>query len=103
MKHIIQKIKNNYWVLRYLPQTIYFNFHYLPFSQAIHMPILLYKPKFVKLKGSIIIESEKIHTGMIKLGVNNVSIYPNNGISIELDGNIHFKGTCNNLIHSYSV
>ena len=95
MKHIIQKIKNNYWVLRYLPQTIYFNFHYLPFSQAIHMPILLYKPKFVKLKGSIIIESEKIHTGMIKLGVNNVSIYPNNGISIELDGNIHFKGTCN--------
>ena len=95
MKHIIQKIKNNYWVLRYLPQTIYFNFHYLPFSQAIHIPILLYKPKFVKLKGSIIIESEKIHTGMIKLGVNNVSIYPNNGISIELDGNIHFKGICN--------
>lgn len=95
MKHIIQKIKNNYWVLRYLPQTIYFNFHYLPFSQAIHMPILLYKPKFVKLKGSIIIDSEKIHTGMIKLGINNVSIYPNNGISMELDGNIHFKGTCN--------
>ena len=95
MKHIFQKIKNNLWVLRSLPQTIYFNFHYLPYRQARHMPILLYKPKFVKLKGSINIDSDKIHMGMIKLGINNVSIYPNNGISMEIDGNIHFKGTCN--------
>ena len=29
-----------------LLRTIYFNFHYLPFSQAKKMPIYLHKPKF---------------------------------------------------------
>lgn len=95
MNRLAKKIKSNFWVIKYLPQTLYFNFHYLPFKKAIHLPIFLYKPKFVTLKGSINIDSENIHIGMIKLGINNVSIYPNNGIVLEIDGIVNFKGTCN--------
>lgn len=29
-----------------LLRTIYFNFHYLPFSQAKKLPIYLHRPKF---------------------------------------------------------
>ena len=36
--------------LPHLPQSIWFNFHYLPFSQAMKLPILLYKPHFKALK-----------------------------------------------------
>lgn len=48
-----KKFKEILSILRYLPQSIYFNFKYLPIRQAIHLPILLYRPKFKKLSGSI--------------------------------------------------
>lgn len=79
--------------LRSLPASIYFNFHYLPFRQAIRLPILLYKPHFLKLKGTVRIASDKIQTGMIRLGFPTVSLYPNSGIMIENHGGeILFKG-----------
>ena len=46
----INKLKNYSWCLRSLLSSIYFNFHYLPLSQAMKLPILLYKPKFGSLK-----------------------------------------------------
>lgn len=81
--------------LRNIFSSIYFNFKYLPFKQAIRLPILLYKPHFLALKGKITIDSPKITTGMIRLGFHEVSIYPNNGITLELKGKeIIFKGKC---------
>ena len=75
--------------------SIYFNFRYLPFKQAIKLPILLYKPHFLALKGKITIDTPKITTGMIRMGFHNVSIYPNNGVTLELKGErIIFKGKC---------
>lgn len=89
------KICNNRWILRSIFKTIYFNFHYLPFEQAIKLPILLYKPKLLKCKGKIIIEGP-IRFGMIRLGTYNVSLYPNNGIVYENHGGrIYFKGKVN--------
>lgn len=84
-------------ILKYFPyifHIIYFNFNYLPIKQAIKLPILLYKPKFIKCKGNIKIEAKNISFGMIKLGIPIVSVYPFSGISIELLGNVIFKGTC---------
>ncbi len=76
-------------------ESIYFNFHYLPTYQAIKLPILLYKPKFKKLKGKIFIDSPKLKYGMVKLGFEKVSIYPNSGITYEnKGGTIIFKGNC---------
>lgn len=92
MKKIFQKIISNKWVLRSILHTIYFNLKYLPFHQAIKLPILLYKPRLLRLAGSIKIEAENIKFGMIQLGRNIVSFYPNSGITIENEGNIVFKG-----------
>lgn len=92
---MLRKIWNYRWALRSLPYTIYFNFHYLPFNQAIKLPILLYKPHLLKCKGNIIIEG-KIKTGMIILGKYGVSLYPNTGITYENHGGtIVFNGMCN--------
>lgn len=81
-------------MLRSIFSSIYFNFHYLPFKQAIKMPIILYKPKLLKCKGEIKIEG-KIKTAMIQWGKDNVSLYPNSGIVYENHGGtIIFKGEC---------
>lgn len=90
---VIRKIKINKWILRNIFQTIYFNFHYLPFNQAIYLPIWLYKPHFVKCKGSVKIETdEPVRSGMIQLGRLEVGIYPNNGFIWENRGTVIFKG-----------
>lgn len=91
----IKKLWNNRRILRSIFSTIYFNFHYLPFSQAIKLPILLYKPKLLKVKGNIKIEKCKIKFGMIRLGFPTVSLYPNTGIVYENHGGtIVFNGLC---------
>lgn len=76
----------------YLIPSIYFNFRYLPFKQAVMLPILLYKPHFIKLKGKIVIDSEKVRPGMIQMGRLYNTCNPNNGISLDIDGTIIFKG-----------
>ena len=38
-------------VLRYLHMSIYFNFKYLPFRQAVKLPVFLYRPRFGVLGG----------------------------------------------------
>lgn len=95
-KSLISRIWNQRHVLRSLLQTLYFNFHYLPWRQAIHLPILLYKPKLLSTKGKVKICYEgKITYGMIRLGFYHVSIYPNTGIMYENHGGtITFYGRC---------
>ena len=56
LNKIFNKIKRDAWVLRYIIPTIYFNCHYLPFKQAIFLPIYLRKPKLLTLKGKVIIQ-----------------------------------------------
>lgn len=80
--------------LRSLPQTIYFNFHYLPLCQAVKLPILLYKPHLKKLKGTVKIFG-KAKFGVVRLGFPQVSLYQNSGITIENQGGtILFRGRC---------
>ena len=94
---IVGKLLNFIWNRRYIISTIYFNFHYLPFKQAVKLPIILYKPKLYRCKGKVILAPNDgiIRHGMIKLGFNNVSIYPNSGIVWENHGGtIIFRGKC---------
>lgn len=91
MPSILKKLWRNRWVLRSLPSSIYLNFHYLPFRQAVKLPILTYKPKLDSCKGTVTIEGP-IRFGMIKLGAYTVSIYPNNGIMFSNRGKIIFNG-----------
>ena len=55
------------------PFTLFFNFYYLPFRQAIHVPIILYHPTFWALGGKVIIDAPQICFGMIRLGLFNAS------------------------------
>lgn len=93
LKKIYKNWLNNKWILHSLPSSIWFNFHYLPIKQAIHLPILLYKPKLLECKGSIQIDTNQIKFGMIILGKFICSLYPNDGITFENHGGrIIFKG-----------
>ncbi|MCQ2246599.1 MAG: hypothetical protein MJZ69_07425 [Bacteroidaceae bacterium] len=78
--------------LPYLLKSIYFNFKFLPFKQAIKLPILLAKPHFIKLKGKVRIEADYISTGMIRMGALINTCNPNNGITFDINGTIIFKG-----------
>lgn len=94
IKIMNRRLKLIFQILRYLPQNLYINFHYLPFKQAWKIPIMVWKPKFRRLQGEIQILGGGGKTGMIRLGFNHVSIYPNNGILLELRGKIVFHGRC---------
>lgn len=52
LKKILNFLHEISWMKWYLPKTIWFNFHYLPFHQAKHLPILLSRPTFRKLGGA---------------------------------------------------
>ena len=84
------------WALRSLPFSIFFNFWYLPFHQAIKLPILFYKPSFYDLKGTVSFDkSVKIRTGLVQLGLTKCPLYPNTGFVWENHGgNVIFKGRC---------
>lgn len=79
----------------YWPQIIYFNIKYLPISQAVRMPILLYKPHLLKCGGSISIRADKIWFGMIQLGNFRCRLYPNGGFTwVNEGGECVFEGKC---------
>ena len=71
----------------------FFNFHYLPFRQAVKLPILLQKPHFIKLKGKVIIQADRVSFGMIQMGTLVNTCNPNNGITFDIDGTLIFKGS----------
>lgn len=76
-------------------KTIYFNFYYLPFKQAIKLPILLYgKVKLKSMAGTVNIDFINPSFGLIKIGKSIVSLYINRGFSVvwENRGKITFNG-----------
>ena len=83
--------------LRFLFETLLpsigFNLHYLPFRQAIHLPIYIRKPHYHHKKGQIIIDSPRITRGMIRLGELKTLIYPDTGIRWSNLGRVIFHGT----------
>lgn len=82
---ILKRVWRGRRILRYILHSVFFNFHYLPFHEAVKLPILLYKPKLLKLKGTIKIKQEdKIGFGMIRLGFPEVSLYPIQGLYLKI-------------------
>ena len=88
-------MSNKLRLLFSLPKTIYFNFFYLPFNQAIKLPIWLYNVNLHKMRGQVIIDSASIKPGMIKLGNVGNPLYDScNRLTWENRGVVCFKGTC---------
>ncbi len=79
--------------IRVILYSVYFNFRYLPFKQALVLPIFIYKIDFFG-GGKIVIDSLKIKRGMVKLGFRRAATFPNTGLSLLNKGKIIFKGQC---------
>ena len=77
-----------------LPYSLFFNFYYLPFRQAIKMPIILYSPHFWSLKGRVVIDAPQVRFGMIRLGLFNASINNEKGfVWMNEAGTVIFHGS----------
>ncbi len=77
-------------------RTLYFNFKYLPFNQAIKLPILLSSNLCLKkCSGQIYIDAP-VKTGMIQIGFGDVGLFDKKkSRSIwEVSGIVRFKGEC---------
>lgn len=80
--------------LRAFIPSLLFNLRYFPLRQAVKLPILIYKPRLLRLSGGVVLESLEVRFGMIKLGFPTSAVFPNNGITLRIDGTIVFKGKC---------
>jgi len=76
-------LKPSRWVARWHHNwlnpfaTLFFNFHYLPFAQAVKLPVWLYgHPHLMALKGAVEITSSSINCGMIRLNKSAHTPYP---------------------------
>lgn len=79
----------------FILKSVWFNFHYFPFKQAIKCPVLFLSRSTVKLKGKCIIHAPFIKFGMIKLGFNFHTNRPNTGFFFcNNGGTIVFNGYC---------
>jgi acetyltransferase-like isoleucine patch superfamily enzyme len=102
MKKITQALKKCKKGLRLLVKglvkanfkTVYFNFKYLPFRQAIKIPIMVSSKVHLAHTGGQIILDCPIQTGMIQIGHGNVRIFDKKvSRSIwEVSGTVIFKG-----------
>lgn len=86
-------LRNKYYRHALIP-SVFFNLKYLPFKQALKLPILVYKMRLLSQEGEIVIDSDKIYTGMIQLGFPRAATFPNNGIIWRNKGKVVFRGKC---------
>jgi len=56
-------------------KTLYFNFKYLPWSQAIKLPIWISRTTYFKNVGGTLRINAPIKSGMIRLGCGNIGIF----------------------------
>lgn len=99
---LLTRIENLFFNKVSIISTLYFNFHYLPFKQAMKIPIYLHKPHFMRdwggasliLKGKVVIDTEEIERGMIRLGFIQAATHYDNGIMWSNEGTVIFKSSC---------
>lgn len=88
-------MKRFFKVFAYLNlKTLIFNFKYLPFNQAIKLPVFVSSNTWLyKTKGEVKIEGE-IKTGMIRIGYGEVGIFDKQRIRAiwEVYGTVVFHG-----------
>jgi len=68
-------IRKLYLGIMALPKTIYFNFKYLKFSQAIKIPIFVsHRVWLMETEGHVKIP-QPVKTGMVKIGFGEIGIF----------------------------
>lgn len=89
---ISKEISRAIRMLRSLPKTVYFNFHYLKFSQAVKLPIWIsHKVSLVGLKGKV--DIGRCATGVIQIGFDRTGSFDENSKSVwDVSGTVKFNG-----------
>lgn len=96
------EFKTRLRILRFLPWSIYFNFHYLPFKQARKLPIIFYvRPTFVEMKGKVIIDAPDVRYNMIQLGRCKAPIVPYKTFRWDNSGTVVFNGKIDISHHTF--
>lgn len=88
------KILNLLRIIKALPKSLIVNFRFLPFSQAIKLPILAFNINLKGLGGGQIIIHNKIKFGMIRLGQYEIAIFPEKKFVMQNNGIIEIYGEC---------
>lgn len=75
-----------------LPNSLLFNLHYLPFGQAVRLPIWIsYRIKLKHLGGSVAIDTPRF--GQVRIGFGSSGMTTGHGDGLwDVRGTIHFKG-----------
>lgn len=97
LMYIRLKEKLRYWTSFNLFKSVYYNFKFLPFEQARKLPILLSDVTFHNADSEVIIESDNIHFGMIKIGLKYNCLYwidKTSHLDLRRGGRMLFKGPC---------
>lgn len=82
-------------LLRAIPKSIYFNFKYFDFKDAIKFPVLIsHRVMLKKTKGEVIIEAP-LNFGMIRIGFGEHLFFsdPKLRSTWDVDGIVKFKGS----------
>ncbi|WP_348799480.1 acyltransferase [Flavobacterium adhaerens] len=88
-------LKLVFYLLNENYKTIYFNFKYFTFKEAILFPIIISRNVYLKeLKGTVVIEG-KLKYGMIRIGFGEVGIFDEkkSRAILQLCGSLIFKGS----------
>lgn len=73
--------------------TILFNFKFLPFKQAIYLPIVLYhKIRIIRNTGRILIKTDDVKFQMVQIGAHGFDMFCNQTTTIDIGGEIIIRG-----------
>ncbi|MBT1704892.1 acyltransferase [Chryseosolibacter indicus] len=95
MRNVFRKVGTFFRVVNF--KTLYFNFKYLPFNKARHLPILISSHvRLHTVKGSVELNCQ-VHFGIIKIGFGDLGIFdPKRSRTIwQVSGKVIFNGGAN--------
>lgn len=81
-------------VLRSIPKTVRFNFHYFPFATAVKLPVVVSHRTFLREMHGKINLPENIETAMVKIGFGDVGHYDRKRSRTiwQVSGEVNFRG-----------
>jgi acetyltransferase-like isoleucine patch superfamily enzyme len=90
--NVLFEIHKVFLILISLPKIIVVNFYYLPFGQAIKLPIFIpYNLTIRCMGGNVIVDHASF--GIIQIGFNSFGIVAGKGDGVwNVTGQLHFKG-----------
>ena len=81
-------------ILRSIPKTLRFNFHYFPFKTAVKLPVVVSHRTFLRELNGKVNLPENIDTAMVKIGFGDVGHYDRKRSRTiwQVSGEVNFSG-----------